>query len=79
MKTKICGYELDLTPKRLELLGKLRELFDDENTVLGVLVNAKHPDDTQGMNEYIEKGEDVDEEQIILHSLYLPLHRRGKM
>lgn len=79
MKTTIFGHELDLIPERLELLEKLRELFDDEEMILGVIVDARHPDDALAMIEYLESDEDKSYEQVILQGLYLNLHRQGKM
>lgn len=78
-KTKIFGHELDLSPERLKLLEKLKELFDDEEMILGVIVDTKHPDDALTMIEYLESDEDKSYEQVILQSLYLNLHRQGKM
>lgn len=78
MKTTIFGHELDLIPERLELLEKLRELFDDEEMILGVIVDVRHPDDALAMIEYLESDEDKSYEQVILQGLYLNLHRQGK-
>lgn len=53
------------------LIEKLRSIFDDKDFVVGVISNASHEDDRKSIIEYIENGEDVTVENIILLSVYL--------
>lgn len=53
------------------LREKLREIYDNRDFVLGVLSNASHPDDRRTILEYIEKGEEITTENLIMLSVEL--------
>ena len=54
-----------------KLLQMLKDVFDDRDFVIGVMSNASHTDDREEIIRFIEKGEDVTVENIILLSVYL--------
>lgn len=60
---------LDLKLKR-ELFDKLRNYHNDKDFVVGVMSNAKHNDDMKAIIEYMDNGDDVSVENIILLSLH---------
>lgn len=53
------------------LFDKLKAIYNNRNFVVGVMSNASHVDDRKKMIEYIDKGEDVTIESIMLLSLRL--------
>ena len=57
------------------LREKLREIYDSKDFVGGVLSNAPHPDDRRAILEFIEKGEEVTTENLILLSVDLDIKR----
>lgn len=59
----------DLVLKR-KLFCKLRKYYNDKDFVIGVMSNLTHDDDIKTMIEYIDNGEDVSIENIILLSLH---------
>lgn len=60
----------DLKLKR-KLFDKLRNYHNDKDFVVGVMSNAKHNDDMKAIIEYMDNGDDVSVENIILLSLHL--------
>lgn len=54
-----------------KLFRMLKSIFDDRDFVLGVMSNATHSDDREEIIRFIEKGEDVTVENLILLSAYL--------
>ena len=60
------------------LREKLREIYDNRDFVLGVLSNATHPDDRRTILEFIEKGEEVTTENLILLSVDLDIKREKR-
>lgn len=79
MKIRILSYELKLSKVRVTLLNKLRELFDDEEMILGVMVDTKNDEDAQSMLDYLNNDDtDKSYEQVILQSLDLNLKRKEK-
>ena len=77
MKIRILSYELKLSKVRVTLLNKLRELFDDEEMILGVMVDTKNDEDAQSMLDYLNNDDtDKSYEQVILQSLDLNLKRK---
>ena len=58
-----------------ELFNKLKEFHPDKDFVAGVMSNAKHEDDRKAILQFMEGGEDVTVESIILLSLYLSSNR----
>lgn len=61
----------DVSPTAKALFEKLRAFCNNRDFVLGVMCNAPHEDDMKTILEYIEKGEDVTIESLILLSLEL--------
>jgi uncharacterized coiled-coil DUF342 family protein len=53
------------------LVEKLKSVSMDEDFICGVISNAKNNDDRKAIIEYIEKGENVTYEQILLLSVWL--------
>lgn len=76
MRTKIFNYELNLSEARLQLLEKLSGIFDDEEMILGVIVDAKHDDDARALIKFLDTEEGKSEEQVILEALDLSLKRK---
>lgn len=58
-----------------ELVIKLKTISEDEDFIVGVVSNAKHNDDRKTLIEYIDKGEEVTYEQLLLLSVYLAKNR----
>lgn len=67
----------DKTIKR-NLFDKLREFHHDKDFVGGVMSNTIHDDDRQTIIDYIDNGENVTVESIILLSLHLSNEREKK-
>ena len=53
------------------LFEKLKALYNNRDFVLGVMCNAPHEDDMKTVLEYMEKGNNVTCENLILLSLEL--------
>lgn len=70
----------DTKKTKRKLFEKLKEFYPDKDFVGGVLSNTEHDVDRQKIIEYIDKGNDVSVENIILLSLHLNNERnkRGK-
>lgn len=62
-----------MTKIRTELFNKLCSIYDDIDFVVGVMSNAVTDRDSQAILDYIENGEDVTPENIILLSLELDI------
>lgn len=54
-----------------KLLEKLREIYDDDEFVMGVLTYADNEEDQQTIIQFIEKGEDVDDETVTVLAMEL--------
>ncbi len=65
----------DITQK---LFAKLKAFYPDKDFVVGVMSNAKHDDDRQVIYDFMENGEEVTIENIILLSLHLCNERKAK-
>ena len=61
-----------------ELFDKLNSFHHDKDFVVGVMSNAKHEEDRKTIIDYMENGEDVTVENIILLSLHLNNERKTK-
>ena len=61
-----------------ELFDKLKAFYNDKDFAIGIMSNVSHDEDRQRIIEYIDDGEDVTVENIILLSLYLNEERSGK-
>ncbi len=61
-----------------KLFDKLKAFYPDKDFVVGVISNVKHDDDRQVIIDYMENGEDVSVETIILLSLHLKNERNKK-
>ena len=58
-----------------KLFDKLKAFYPDKDFVVGVISNVKYDDDRQAIIDYMENGEDVSVENIILLSLHLKNER----
>ncbi|MCI5741276.1 MAG: hypothetical protein SO445_07070 [Lachnospiraceae bacterium] len=58
-----------------KLFDRLKEFYPDKDFVGGVISNTKHDADRQKIIEYIDKGNDISVENIILLSLHLKNER----
>lgn len=54
-----------------ELVEKLKTISQDREFILSVINHAKHDDDRKEIIKYIDKGEDVSYEQLLLLSIWL--------
>ena len=54
-----------------KLFDKLKAYYNDKDFVIGVMSNVTHDEDRQAIIDYIDNGEDVSVENIILLSLHL--------
>lgn len=54
-----------------QLFEKLKAYYSDKDFVVGVISNVKHDADRQAVIDYMENGDDVSVENIILLSLHL--------
>ena len=61
-----------------KLFDKLKAFYPDKDFVVGVISNVKYDDDRQAIIDYMENGEDVSVENIILLSLHLKNERNKK-
>lgn len=61
---------------KFKLFNKLKEFHNDKDFVVGVISNTKHDEDMQSIIDYIDNGEDVTVENIILLSLHLNQNRK---
>ena len=61
-----------------KLFDKLKAFYPDKDFVIGVISNAKYDDDRKAIIDYMENGEDVSVENIILQSLHLKNERKKK-
>lgn len=68
----------DKKEMKRKLFDKLKAFYSDKDFVVGVMSNVKHDDDRQAVIDYMENGEDVSIESIILLSLHLKNKRRSK-
>ena len=59
-----------------KLIEKLKTISEDKDFLVGVVSNAKHDDDRETIIEYIDKGENVSYEQLLLLSVYLGQKRK---
>lgn len=59
-----------------KLIEKLKTISEDNDFLVGVVSNAKHNEDRETIIEYIDKGEEVSYEQILLLSVWLGRERK---
>lgn len=60
----------------LELIEKLKRFSHDDDYILGILADSSYDEDRQLIIDYIEKGEDVSYENVILFFLEVGQHRK---
>ena len=53
----------------LELIEKLRQFSTDDDYILGVLVDSEFDEDRQLIIDFIDRGQNVNYESVILFSL----------
>ena len=58
-----------------ELIEKLKSISTDKEFILGVISNVTHDEDRIAIIEYIDKGEEVSYEQLLLLSVWLDQER----
>lgn len=58
-----------------KLIDELKKISEDEEFIVGTLAEVYNDEDKKTLLEYIEKGEDVDYEQVILNSVWLGQQR----
>lgn len=56
---------------------KLRELFDDDEFVLGIMTYARHINDRKAILDFINRGEDVTDESVIVLAIELSRQREA--
>lgn len=54
-----------------QLVNKLKTISEDREFILSVINSARHTDDRKAVIEYIDNGEDVSYENVILLALTL--------
>lgn len=64
--------------KALELSNLLESISKDQEFILGVLNDLKTDEDIQKVIDYIQNGEDVSYENVILIALDLNMQRKQK-
>lgn len=55
----------------LELAKKLKTVYDNDNFILGVLTYADNEEDQKKIIEFIDKGQDVDDETVMVLAMDL--------
>lgn len=60
-----------MTEKQIELRDKLKTISDDWNFVLSVMCKTETPEEQQMVIDYIDNGEDVSEQTILLLSIFI--------
>ena len=63
--------EIEKSRTSRKLYELLNEISSDIEFIGGTLADLKTDDERQLMIDYIEKGEDVDEEQLILNAIWV--------
>lgn len=53
------------------LLEKLKAIYDDKDFIVGIFSNADNQDDRQRIVDYIDAGEEVTVENLLLLSVFL--------
>ena len=66
----------ELSARLIKELKKVPNCDDD--FIFGVLVYTKNDDDKREMIKFIQKGEDVTYEQVVLNALWLNQQRKNK-
>lgn len=70
--------KLHLSPMRIELIDKVKNISNERDFIIGMAVLCKHDDDAKYMLEYIERGEEVTYSQLMAQALYLRQVRKGE-
>ena len=60
-----------MTKLQEKLVDKLKTVSKDKDFILGVLMDAETEEDQQTIIDYIDKGEDINEQNISLLSVFL--------
>lgn len=60
-----------------KIVSELLKISEDKEFIAGVLLDVENDEDKISLLEYIEKGEDVSFEQIILNALWLGQQREN--
>lgn len=59
-----------MTELQKKLRDKLKAVSEDKDFILGVLLDAEAEEDQQTIIDYIDKGEDVNEQNVTLLSVF---------
>ena len=68
----------DTKEVKRKLFDKLKAYYPDKDFVVGVVSDVKEDEDREAIIDYIDNGEDVSVENIILLSLHLSNERNNK-
>lgn len=60
-----------MTELQKKLRDKLKTVSKDKDFILGALLDAETEEDQQAIIDYIDKGEDVNEQNVTLLSVFL--------
>ena len=60
-----------------KIVSELMKISEDKEFIAGVLLDVENDENKISLLEYIEKGEDVSFEQIILNALWLGQQREN--
>ncbi|MEE1124885.1 MAG: hypothetical protein U0L18_02980 [Acutalibacteraceae bacterium] len=71
-KTKYCSRVT------MELIEKLKVFSSEDDYIIGVLSDSDYDEDRKKIIDFIDNGEDVSYESIILYSLEIGMKRSGE-
>lgn len=60
-----------------DLISRLKEIYRDRDFVIGVMSAATHSEDQKAILDFIEKGDEVTVENIIVLAVHLKQKRYG--
>lgn len=78
MTVKEYLHNKEVSKITLQLIERLRTFTDDDDYVIGILAYSPYDEDRKLIIDYIDHGEDVSYENVILFSLEVR-QRRKKM
>lgn len=61
-----------------KLEKKLRNVFDDDDFVNGMLLYVDHEDDAKMLMQFIDNGEEINVESVTVTAIILDRTRRGE-
>lgn len=75
-KSKSMGEKASKTA--IFLFNKLKAFYNDKDFILGIMSNAPHEEDMKNLMDYMDNGQDVTIDNLILLSLELGNNREKK-